>query len=46
MSLTAAFYLDPLRDIYEVCDGEVTLPGICAESLLGFHHLHLLPAAD
>ena len=43
MSLTAAFYLDPIRDIYEVSD---TTRFYAAErsyliKALGIHHLHI-----
>lgn len=46
MSQTAAFYLDPLRDIYEVSTkSKITLnPGCMANGTPGIHDIYLLPA--
>lgn len=47
VSLKAAQFLDPIRDIYEVLgviqsETDPRLTEFCA----GVHHLHVLPAAD
>ena len=43
MSQTAAFYIDPLRDIYEVSCLKYTELGPLVTQSPGIHYLHLLP---
>ena len=45
MSQTAAFYIDPLRDIYEVNDMHPLVLATLKLRITGFHNIHLLPTS-
>ena len=39
-------FFDPIRDIYEVNDGQSLLPFKSLTTPLGFHDIHILPTLD
>ena len=45
MSLTAAFYLDPVRDIYEVEQLDLAFGNVMYLQHLGIYHLYLSSAS-
>ena len=45
MSQDAAFYLDPLRDIYEVLPAQADDQVIRLTVALGIHHIHISPTS-